>query len=76
MANRLAEHMGQDDLTVREIEVLQELRMGYRNKAIAFRLSLSETTVNLHVRNLAQTLRGIDRVHAVLIAIRRGFLQP
>jgi DNA-binding NarL/FixJ family response regulator len=54
--------MGEDDLTVREIEVLQELRMGHRNKETAFRLSISETTVNFHVRNLAQKLRANDRV--------------
>jgi DNA-binding NarL/FixJ family response regulator len=67
--------MGEDDLTVGEIEVRQELRMGHRNKEIAFRLSISETTVNFHLRNPAQKLRANDRVHAVLIVIRRDFLQ-
>lgn len=67
--------MGEDDLTVREIEVLQELRMGHRN-GDSLSTSISETTVNFHLRNLAQKLRANDRVHAVLIAIRPGFLQP
>jgi DNA-binding NarL/FixJ family response regulator len=76
VASRLAEYMGEEDLTVRELEVLKQIRAGHRNKEIAFQLSISETTVNFHVRNLMEKLRANDRAHAVSIAIRRGFLQP
>jgi DNA-binding NarL/FixJ family response regulator len=76
VASRLAEHMGEESLTAREVEVLQEIRVGHRNKEIAFRLSISETTVNFHVRNLIGKLRANDRAHAISIAIRRGFLEP
>jgi DNA-binding NarL/FixJ family response regulator len=76
VASRLAEYMGEEDLTAREIEVLKQIRAGHRNKEIAFQLSISETTVNFHVRNLMEKLRANDRAHAVSIAIRRGFLQP
>ena len=76
VASRLAEYMGEEDLTARELEVLKQIRAGHRNKKIAFQLSISETTVNFHVRNLMEKLRANDRAHAVSIAIRRGFLQP
>jgi DNA-binding NarL/FixJ family response regulator len=74
VAARLAEHMGQDDPTPRELEVLTLIREGYRNKQIADRLSISETTVNFHIKNLVEKLGANDRAHAVAIAIRRGLL--
>ena len=76
VASRLAEYIGEEDLTPRELEVLELIRAGHRNKEIAFQLSISETTVNFHVRNLMDKLRANDRANAVSIAIRRGFLQP
>jgi len=75
VAARLAEHMGDDDLTARELEVLRLIRDGYRNKQIADQLSIAETTVNFHIKNLVDKLGANDRTHAVTIAIRRGFLQ-
>jgi DNA-binding NarL/FixJ family response regulator len=74
VAARLAEHLGQDDPTPRELEVLTLIREGYRNKQIADRLSISETTVNFHIKNLVEKLGANDRAHAVAIAIRRGLL--
>lgn len=74
VAARLAEHLGEDGLTPREIEVLSLIREGCRNKQIAQRLSISETTVNFHVRNLVLKLGANDRTHAVTIATRRGLL--
>jgi DNA-binding NarL/FixJ family response regulator len=76
VASRLAEYIGEEDLTPRELEVLELIRAGHRNKEISFQLSISETTVNFHVRNLMDKLRANDRAHAVSIAMRRGFLQP
>ncbi|HME36507.1 MAG TPA: response regulator transcription factor [Candidatus Sulfotelmatobacter sp.] len=75
VAARLAEHMGEDDLTVRELEVLRLIRDGYRNKQIADQLAIAETTVNFHIKNLVDKLRANDRTHAVTIAVRRGLLQ-
>jgi DNA-binding NarL/FixJ family response regulator len=51
------------------------MRDGNRNKQIAFRLSIAETTVNFHVKNLVGKLRANDRTHAVAIAFRRGLLE-
>jgi DNA-binding NarL/FixJ family response regulator len=75
VANRLAEHMGDDDLTARELEVLRLIRDGHRNKQIADQLAISENTVNFHVKNLMDKLRANDRTHAVTIALRRGMLE-
>ena len=74
VAARLAEHLGDDELTQRELEVLALIREGCRNKQVARRLGISETTVNFHIRNLVQKLGANDRAHAVAIAIRRGLV--
>jgi DNA-binding NarL/FixJ family response regulator len=75
VAARLAEHLGDDDLTPRELEVLELIREGYRNKQIADKLCIAETTVNFHIKNLVDKLRAKDRTHAVTVAVRRGLLQ-
>jgi len=75
VAARLAEHLGEEDLTSREMEVLRLIRDGYRNKQIADKLAIAETTVNFHIKNLVDKLGANDRTHAVTIALRRGLLQ-
>jgi DNA-binding NarL/FixJ family response regulator len=75
VAARLAEHLGEEDLTTRELEVLRLLRDGYRNKQIANQLAIAETTVNFHIKNVVGKLGANDRTHAVTIAVRRGLLQ-
>jgi DNA-binding NarL/FixJ family response regulator len=75
VAARLAEHVGDEDLTTRELEVLRLIRDGYHNKQIAGQLAIAETTVNFHIKNLVDKLGANDRTHAVTIALRRGFLQ-
>jgi DNA-binding NarL/FixJ family response regulator len=75
VAARLAEHLGDEDLTGRELEVLVLIRDGYRNKEIAERLAIAETTVNFHIKNLVEKLGAKDRTNAVIIAARRGLIQ-
>lgn len=75
VATRIAEHLGDDDLTARELEVLRLIRDGYRNKQIGDQLAISENTVNSHIKRLMDKLRANDRTHAVTIAVRRGLLQ-
>ena len=75
VAALLAEHLGEEDLTPRELEVLRLIRDGYRNKQIADQLAIAETTVNFHIKNLVDKLGANDRTHAVTIALRRGLLQ-
>ena len=75
VASSVAEHMGQEDLTPRELEVLHLIREGNKNKQIANQLSISETTVNFHIKNIVDKLQANDRTHAVTIALRRGLLE-
>lgn len=75
VAARLAEHLGDEELTTRELEVLRLVRDGYRNKQIADQLAIAETTVNFHIKNMLGKLGANDRTHAVTIAIRRGLMQ-
>lgn len=75
VAGVVAEHLGQEDLTQRELEVLRLIRDGHRNKQIADQLSISETTVNFHIKNILDKLQANDRTHAVTIAVRRGLLE-
>src|SRR5262245_6927494 len=75
VAGCVAEHLGQEDLTPRELEVLELIRDGNRNKQIADKLSIHETTVNFHIKNIIEKLQANDRTHAVTIALRRGLLQ-
>lgn len=74
VAARLAENIGNEELTSRELEVLRFVRDGYRNKQIADRLAISENTVNFHLKNLMMKLGANDRTHAVTLAQRRGLL--
>lgn len=74
VAARLAEHLGDEQLTARELEVLGLIRDGHRNKQIADELGIAETTVNFHIKNLVGKLGANDRTHAVTIAVRRGLL--
>jgi len=74
VATRLAEHLGDEDLTARELDVLRLIRDGSKNKEIAARLEIAEATVNFHIKNLVSKLQANDRTHAVTIAIRRGIL--
>ena len=74
VAARIAEHLGEEDLTTRELDVLRLIRDGYRNKQIADRLAIAETTVNFHIKNLVDKLQANDRTHAVTIGLRRGLL--
>jgi len=71
----IAEHFGKEKLTARELEVLRLMHDGYRNKQIANRLAIAETTVNFHIKNIVDKLDANDRTNAVAIALRRGLLQ-
>ena len=75
IASHLAEHMGEESLTEREIVVLKEVAGGNRNKDIALRLSISEETVKVHIKHIMEKLGANDRTDAVAIALRRGVIQ-
>ena len=75
VAAHLAEHMGDENLTVREIEVLRLLAGGNRNRDIAEQLFISEETVKVHVKHIIDKLGAKDRTGAISIAVRRGIIQ-
>jgi DNA-binding NarL/FixJ family response regulator len=75
VAAQLAEHLGYESLTPREVEVLQLVAGGNRNRDIAERLFISEETVKVHIKHIMEKLGASDRTQAVAIAIRRGIIQ-
>jgi DNA-binding NarL/FixJ family response regulator len=75
IATRLAEHLGEESLTDREVEVLQLVCDGSRNREIAESLFISEDTVKVHVSRIMDKLGAKDRTQAVAIAVRRGIIR-
>ena len=75
VAAHLAEHLGDESLTAREIDVLRHIAGGNRNRDIAERLFISEETVKVHIRHIMEKLGASDRTQAVAIAVRRGIVQ-
>lgn len=75
IASQLLEHMSDEVLTEREIEVLKEVADGNRNREIAERLFISEETVKVHIKHIMEKLGASDRTQAVSIGLRRGIIQ-
>jgi DNA-binding NarL/FixJ family response regulator len=74
IATEIAEHVADDALTGREIEVLRRVAAGKSNKVIAAELDISEGTVKTHMKSILPKLDASDRTHAVMIALKRGIL--
>ena len=75
IASQLLEHMSDEGLTEREVEVLREVAGGNRNREIAERLFISEETVKVHIKHIMEKLGAADRTQAVAIGVRRGIIQ-
>ena len=75
VAAEIAEHVLDDTLTSREIEVLRLIAGGNANKEIGVRLSITEETVKGHVKNILAKLEANDRTHAVTIGLKRGIIE-
>jgi DNA-binding NarL/FixJ family response regulator len=71
---RLAERATQPKLTPREIEVIERVASGRRNKEIADDLGIQLDTVEVHLRNIFTKLGAKERISAVKIALRRGIV--
>jgi DNA-binding NarL/FixJ family response regulator len=74
IAAELADHVTDDALSDREVDVLRMVATGNANKIIASRLNVSEATVKGHMKSILSKLGANDRTHAVTIATKRGFL--
>lgn len=75
IAAHLAEHLSDEALTGREIEVLREVAGGNRNRDIAEKLFITEETVKVHIKHIMEKLGAADRTQAVAIGVRRGIIQ-
>jgi len=75
IAQVLSEHLGQEDLTPAEADVLGKIVGGMSNKEIAFALDISENTVKTHVQNIFGKIGVSDRTSAATTAIRRGLIR-
>src|SRR5579871_2424496 len=74
VAAQLAEHMSDEGLTAREVEVLGKIAGGNRNRDIADLLFISEETVKVHIKHIMDKLGAKDRTQAIAIAVRRGII--
>jgi DNA-binding NarL/FixJ family response regulator len=74
VAEKLAEHLGSEKLSHRELQVLGQIASGKRNKEIGAVLGIAEDTVKMHVKNVLEKLGVNDRTEAVTVALRRGIL--
>ena len=74
IAAAVANHLSDEQLTEREIQILRLIAAGQANKQIADPLSIAEATVKSHVVNILSKLGANDRAHAVTIGLMRGII--
>jgi len=75
IAAGLVEHMDDEPLSDREVEVLRHVAAGNRNRDIGKILFIAEETVKVHLKHVMDKLRACDRTESVAIAARRGIIQ-
>ncbi|WP_313520089.1 response regulator transcription factor [Pseudomonas sp.] len=75
IAAELAESLGQEALSPRELQVLQRVAQGAANKQIANELGISEDTIKGHLRSIMDKLAANNRTHAVTIGLQRGIIE-
>jgi DNA-binding NarL/FixJ family response regulator len=75
VAAQLAEHIGNESLSGREIQVLEKIAAGKRNGEIAALLFITEETVKNHVKHILEKLGASDRTEAATIGFRRGIIR-
>ncbi len=74
IAEKLADRVSGQELTARELQVLERIVAGRSNRDAANDLGISETTVKTHVNSLLSKLGVADRTHAATLAIQRGIV--
>lgn len=75
IAQQLADRVSRDQLSLREIEILQLTANGMKNREIAEALCISQHTVRNHMNNVLDKLNSRDRTEAVTIALRQGLVR-
>jgi DNA-binding NarL/FixJ family response regulator len=74
IAATLVDHLAAEKLTQRELDVLQQVAKGKRNKEIGAVLYIAEDTVKMHIKSILMKLGVNDRTEAVTVALRRGVI--
>ncbi|HUB90219.1 MAG TPA: response regulator transcription factor [Dyella sp.] len=74
VARAIAEHVGDDVLSMRELQVLSQVASGFSNKRIAVHMGISVETVKTHMKSILAKINARDRTEAVVIAMRRGII--
>jgi len=74
VAEKLAERVTGQELTERELSVLERIVAGRANKDISADLFISEATVKTHINRLLGKLGVTDRTQAATVAIKRGLV--
>ncbi len=74
VAEKLAERLSGQELTARELSVLERIVAGRANKEISADLFISEATVKTHINSLLGKLGVADLTHAATVAIQRGLV--
>lgn len=75
VAERFADAMLDQELTVRELEILKHVAEGSSNKLIGYNLDISEATVKNHIAHILKKLSAKDRTDAVIIALQKGMIR-
>jgi DNA-binding NarL/FixJ family response regulator len=75
LAAKLSEHVGEDTLSAREVEVLALVAAGNRNRDIGEQLCIAAETVKVHLRHICEKLGAKHRTEALAIAVRRGIIR-
>ncbi|MHC5722270.1 MAG: response regulator transcription factor, partial [Nostoc sp.] len=75
VAAKLAERMGSEELSDRELEVLRLIAQGKNNQQISTILSIAESTVRFHANNIFGKLNVSDRTQALVTALNRGIVR-
>ena len=74
VARSLANRIMREELSPREVQVLEELARGGSNKEIAGVLLITEHTVKAHLKSILAKLPARDRTEAVTVALQRGII--
>ncbi len=75
VSQELAEHIGEEPLTLRELSILAALARGWENKRIANGLGISAETVKSHLARIFEKVGARNRTEAIHIAVRRGLVR-
>lgn len=75
VADEIASHVTSEQLSQREVTILQLIAIGMANKQIAGKLGLAEETVKAHLKTIFTKLDVADRTHAVTVAVKRGIIR-